>query len=162
VHILQSHEALLTEDQIAAAIAELPLLQPDLIRKREWVKKKTHDKADPRGATGTEIAGRALKAQEKKERGTCKCLNTPTQQARLCWMPPKLPPWRAALHYLCTRIACIYSTCAATTGAKSYSTNYFITPVQLLKLQVRAEEPIRYFPYTPIEADSIQLVHSQP
>jgi hypothetical protein len=62
--ILQLHEALLAEAQEAAEVAELPLLPPDAIKKREWVKKKTHGKADARGLTGAEIAGRALKAQE--------------------------------------------------------------------------------------------------
>jgi hypothetical protein len=38
------------------------------------VKKKTHGKADARGLTGAEIAGRALKGKERKERAA---LNTP-------------------------------------------------------------------------------------
>jgi hypothetical protein len=71
--ILYTHEALLAEAQQAAGIAKLPLLAPDAVKKREWVKKKTHGKADARGLTGAEIAGRALKAQERKERAT---LNT--------------------------------------------------------------------------------------
>ena len=50
--------------QEAAQLAELPLLQPDPVRKREWIKKKTHGKADARGLTGAEIAGRALKGKE--------------------------------------------------------------------------------------------------
>jgi hypothetical protein len=44
------------------------------VRKREWIKKKTHGKADARGLTGAEIAGRALKGKERKERAI---LNTP-------------------------------------------------------------------------------------
>jgi len=36
------------------------------IKKREWVKKKTHGKANARGLTGAEIAGRELKAQERR------------------------------------------------------------------------------------------------
>jgi hypothetical protein len=66
--ILHAHEVLLAEAQEAKAISELPLLPPDAVKKREWVKKKTHGKADARGLTGAEIAGRALKAQERKER----------------------------------------------------------------------------------------------
>ena len=42
--ILQAHEALLEEAQGAAGLAELPLLKPDPVKKREWVKKKTHGK----------------------------------------------------------------------------------------------------------------------
>jgi hypothetical protein len=72
--ILQAHETLLAEAQQAVGIAELPLLPPDAVKKREWVKKKTHGKADARGLTGAEIAGRALKARERQERAT---LNTP-------------------------------------------------------------------------------------
>jgi len=72
--ILHTHEAPLAEAQQAAGIAKLPLLEPDAVKKREWVKKRTHGKADARGLTGAEIAGRALKAQERKERAT---LNTP-------------------------------------------------------------------------------------
>jgi hypothetical protein len=72
--ILHAHEVLLAEAQEAKAISELPLLPPDAVKKREWVKKKTHGKADARGLTGAEIAGRALKAQERKERAA---LNTP-------------------------------------------------------------------------------------
>jgi len=75
--ILQSHEALLAEAQEAAEVAALPLLSPDPIRKREWIKKKSHGKADARSLTGAEIAGRALKAQEKKELAANKALNTP-------------------------------------------------------------------------------------
>jgi hypothetical protein len=74
--ILQSHEALLAEAQEAAQLAELPLLQPDPVRKREWIKKKTHGKADARGLTGAEIAGRALKGKERKG-GATRSVNTP-------------------------------------------------------------------------------------
>ena len=49
--ILQSHEALLAEAQDAAQLARVPLLLPEAIKKREWVK-KTHGKADARGLTG--------------------------------------------------------------------------------------------------------------
>jgi hypothetical protein len=38
--ILQAHEALLTEAQDADNISELPLLLPDAVKKREWLKKK--------------------------------------------------------------------------------------------------------------------------
>jgi hypothetical protein len=38
--ILQAHETLLAEAQQAVGIAELPLLPPDAVKKREWVKKK--------------------------------------------------------------------------------------------------------------------------
>jgi hypothetical protein len=72
--ILHTHEALLAAAQEAREISELPLLPPDAVRKREWVKKKTHGKADARGLTGAEIAGRALKGKERKERAA---LNTP-------------------------------------------------------------------------------------
>ena len=44
------------------------------IKKREWVKKKTHGKANARGLTGAEIAGRELKAQERR---AAKGVNTP-------------------------------------------------------------------------------------
>jgi hypothetical protein len=60
--ILLVHEILLTEAQDAAGIAELPLLPPDAINRREWVKKRTYGKIDVRGLTGTEIAGRAFEA----------------------------------------------------------------------------------------------------
>jgi hypothetical protein len=72
--ILHAHEALLAEAQEAKNLTELPLLNPDPIKKRGWVKKKTHGKADARGLTGAEIAGRALKAKERTEQAT---LNTP-------------------------------------------------------------------------------------
>jgi hypothetical protein len=72
--ILHAHEALLAEAQEARDLAELPLLNPDPVKKREWVKKKAHGKADARGLTGAEIAGRALKAKERAERAA---LNTP-------------------------------------------------------------------------------------
>ena len=64
--ILQSHEALLAEAQDAAQLARVPLLLPEANKKREWAKKKTHGKADARGLTGAEIAGRELKAQERR------------------------------------------------------------------------------------------------
>ena len=72
--ILQSHEALLAEAQDAAQLARVPLLLPEANKKREWVKKKTHGKADARGLTGAEIAGRELKAQERR---AAKGVNTP-------------------------------------------------------------------------------------
>jgi hypothetical protein len=72
--ILQSHEALLAEAQDAAQLARVPLLLPEAIKKREWIKKKTHGKADARGLTGAEIAGRELKAQERR---AAKGVNTP-------------------------------------------------------------------------------------
>jgi hypothetical protein len=65
--ILQTHEALLAEAQETADISELPLLLPNAVKKREWLKKKTHGRVDARGLTGAEIAGRALKAQERTE-----------------------------------------------------------------------------------------------
>jgi hypothetical protein len=43
--ILYAHETLLAEAQQAARIAKLPLLPPDAVKKREWVKKRTHGKA---------------------------------------------------------------------------------------------------------------------
>ena len=64
--ILQSHEALLAEAQDAAQLARVPLLLPEANKKREWVKKKTHGKANAKGLTGAEIAGRELKAQERR------------------------------------------------------------------------------------------------
>jgi len=80
--ILQSHEALLAEAQEAAEAAEVPLLQPDSIKKREWVKKKAHSKANARGITGAEIADKALKAKER----------TLAQQAHpICTAPRRLP-----------------------------------------------------------------------
>jgi hypothetical protein len=75
--MLQWHEALLAEAQEAVEVAALPLLSSDPIRKREWIKKKTHGKADARGLTSVEIAGRRLRAQENKERAAYKALNTP-------------------------------------------------------------------------------------
>jgi hypothetical protein len=55
--------------QEAGQMAKLPLLQHDAIKKREWVKKKTHGKANARGLTGAEIAGRELKAQDRAAKG---------------------------------------------------------------------------------------------
>jgi hypothetical protein len=75
--ILQTHEALLAEAQEAADISELPLLLPNAVKKREWLKKKTHGRVDARGLTGAEIAGRALKAQERTEQAREKSLNIP-------------------------------------------------------------------------------------
>lgn len=72
--VLQSHEALLAEAQDTAQLAKAPLLKPDAIKKREWVKKKTDGKANARGLTGAEIAGRELKAQERR---AAKGVNTP-------------------------------------------------------------------------------------
>jgi hypothetical protein len=61
VRILQPHEELLAEPQAAAEVSQLPLLQPDAIKKREWVK-ETHGEASARALPGTEAADRALKA----------------------------------------------------------------------------------------------------
>jgi hypothetical protein len=76
----ESHIALLAEAQDDAQLAKVPLLQPEPIKKREWVKKNTHGKANARGLMGAEIAGRELKAQERrsaKERRAAKDVNTP-------------------------------------------------------------------------------------
>ena len=71
--ILQSHEA-------EAQVAKVPLLQSEAIKNRGWVKKKTHGKANARGLTGAEIAGRELKAQERR---AAKGVNTPCIAAQL-------------------------------------------------------------------------------
>ena len=49
-------------------------LAPDAAKKREWINKKTHRKADARGLIGAEIAGRVLKGKEREERAA---LTTP-------------------------------------------------------------------------------------
>ena len=117
--ILQSHEALLAEAQEAAKVAALPLLSLDLIWKREWIKKKTtHGKADARGLTDAEIAGRALKAQENKECAAYKALNTPLPCRAIgaAHRPSSLPS-NPHLTTRCAGIARIYGTCATARGA---------------------------------------------
>jgi hypothetical protein len=66
--ILETYKELLGMAQKAKAISELSLLTPDAVKKREWIKKRTHGRADARGLTGAEIAGRVLKGKERDER----------------------------------------------------------------------------------------------
>jgi hypothetical protein len=99
--ILYAHETLLAEAQQAARIAKLPLLPPDAVKKREWVKKRTHAKArcercrnswpSPRGegTRGVPLA-RQTRLRESVSRSPCypPCLAAvllPT-----CWDYPRL------------------------------------------------------------------------
>jgi hypothetical protein len=88
--ILYAHETLL---QQAARIAKLPLLPPDAVKKREWVKKRTHGKADARGLTDAEIAGRAtpLAPQTRLRESVSRYTTLP-----ICNLPC-YPPYLAAV-----------------------------------------------------------------
>ena len=76
---MPAEERLVAEARAAGEVPNLPLLQPDAIPKRHWVNKQTHGKANARGLTGAEIAGRELKAQERR---TAKGVNTPGPAGR--------------------------------------------------------------------------------
>jgi hypothetical protein len=68
---------------------------------------------------------------------------------------------KARVAYKCLNALYPASSCALDAPEiDSLASRTPITLVQLLKLQVMAEEPIRRFPYTPIEEDSVQLVQT--
>jgi len=48
-------------------LQKLPIGNPNLIPKRQFIQKKTHGRADARGLTGPELADRALVVKEQGE-----------------------------------------------------------------------------------------------
>ena len=65
---LQNEQCKLLEiGKRVVALQTFPIGNPDAVPKRQYQKKKTHGKANARGLTGTEIAGKELKAREALE-----------------------------------------------------------------------------------------------
>jgi hypothetical protein len=92
----------------------VPLLQPDAIKKREWVKKKTRGKANARGLACAEIAG-------EEERRAAKGVNNIPLCSRPFpfGQPPGGPFGKPYLITQCTEFTSIYGTRTAIGGGSS-------------------------------------------
>jgi hypothetical protein len=67
IQVTEKRRKMLQIGKKAVALQELPIENPDALPKRQFVKKKLHGRADTRGLSEAEIAGRELQAREARK-----------------------------------------------------------------------------------------------
>ena len=79
--MIRNNAALRATAEVALHGRHLPVANPAPISKKDWRKKKTHDKAKRRAMTAAELADSGLRAKEKAEKAVIRRAKRATRLA---------------------------------------------------------------------------------